>query len=491
MENRASGILCHITSLPSPFGIGDFGPGAYAFADFLAETKQSYWQVLPLNSTNPAKASSPFSSLSAFAGNVLLISPQLLVEEGFLSHVDIRSCPSDNQVAVNYPQVSLFKYEVLRKAYQAFKKPATKRYEYDLFCKENSKWLDDYAMYAALNQRYEGRQLSKWPELVKNRNPQELTRMREELKEGIDQEKFVQYIFFRQWFRLKSYCNDKGIQIIGDFPFFMDFNSADVWTHPQNFKLELEAGVPGDSFSKDGQLFDCTVYNWEAMKENRYGWWIARLKQMFRMYDVLRIDHFRGFVACWEVPAGEPAVDGRWQPAAYYDFMNTLLKHVPSLPIFAEDLGVITADVREAMQTFNIPGIKILLGAFSRDMRYEAFMPHNHITNSVVYTSTHDSNTCQGWYEEKDNPDDKELFFKYLGRKTHDEVSWEFVRLVLMSVAKTAIIPLQDILGLGKEARMNTPGKKGVNWQWRFKSEQITRQMKARLTEMTVVYGRA
>lgn len=499
MEKRASGVLCHITSLPSPFGIGDFGPGAYAFADFLLETKQSYWQVLPFNPTNAAHKSSPFNSKSAFAGNTLFISPELLEKDGLLEKADLQFDQPGTDESVDYPKVTRFKRQLFDKAYRAFRQRTTARGDYEYFCKENAGWLDDFAMFAALDQRYQEKPVSEWPEAIKSREHRELSKIQKEEKDRIDQEKFLQFVFYKQWFTLKAYCNDRGIQIIGDFPFFMDCDSADLWTNPSVFKVDAQlkpyamAGSPPDNFSPEGQLFNCSVYDWEQLKKSGYRWWVRRFEHMLRMFDILRIDHFRGLIAYWEVPAGDPnAVKGKWQPAEYYDLMNTLLRHIPTLPLFAEDLGSITPDIREAMQAYEIPGIKMILFAFEKEDRSEAFLPHNHVQNCVVYTGTHDTDTCRGWFDRKDNAEDKELFFQYIGRVIKDDVHWEYIRMAMSSVARTAIIPLQDILGLGAEARMNKPGDpEYVGWLWRFKHEQLTEPIKLKLAEMTATYGRA
>lgn len=498
MKKRGSGILCHISSLPSPFGVGDLGPTAYAFADFLAETRQTYWQVLPLNPTSAAKKNSPYNSMSAFAGNVLFVSPELMREDGLLPQEGFPNFPSGAQEKLNYDEVFKFKQELFSKSYQAFRKGSAYRSEFDQFCRENSFWLENYSLYSVLRQIHEGKALCEWPKPARDRDPEELSRLHEELKEEIEREKFLQYVFFRQWHALKNYCNNKGIQIIGDFPFFMDYDSVDTWVHSAFFKLDAEkksyamAGSPPDSFSEQGQLFDCAVYHWDEMQRDRYTWWIARFKHLFKIFDIVRIDHFRGFIAYWEVPPEEAtALNGKWEPVPYYDFMETVLRSIPSFPVIAEDLGMITPDVREAMNAYSIPGIKMLLYAFAREMREDAFLPHNHVSDCVVYTGTHDTNTCQGWFQEKDIADDKKRFLSYIGREVQSEVNWEYVRLAMMSVAKTAIIPLQDLMGLGQEARMNTPGNPEGNWLWRFKAEQITGEISKKFAEMTEIYGRS
>lgn len=413
MENRASGILCHITSLPSPFGIGDFGPAAYAFADFLYETRQSYWQVLPINPTDPGTSYSPYNSLSAFAGNIHLISPEQLCRAGLLSPSQLK--PPIPGAGIDYAEVDQAKRALLQVARGEFEKRPELVEPYRLFCDRNAWWLEEYATFAALRDRFAGNALPEWPQPVRTRSGVEYGQLLEEMSEEVEQGKFEQYIFFEQWFSLKRYCNEKGIQIIGDFPFFMDTNAAEIWAHPNLFQVDANtlaarkvAGAPPDSFAENGQLFGCTAYNWNQHKNDGFSWWIRRMKCMLELYDVVRVDHFRGWVACWEVPAEDQnALKGAWRDVPFYDFMNRLLKHLPSLPIFAEDLGLITPDVREAMGKYHIPGIKMLLFGFAKEMRDDEFLLHNHVENSVVYTGTHDTNTIVGWFQKEDNQDDK------------------------------------------------------------------------------------
>ncbi|MFH1625600.1 MAG: 4-alpha-glucanotransferase [Pseudomonadota bacterium] len=497
MKRRGSGILLHISSLPSPFGIGDFGPWAYRFADFLAETKQAFWQILPLNPIEPAYSGSPYHSISAFACNFLLISPEFLVRDGLLTKKDIESIPRFLKERVDYQAVVAYKEQLLYRAYEGFKKETT-NYEYKKFCEENSSWLEDFALFITLKDHCYGRVWSEWPPEIRDRDREALQQLAEKLRDRMEFQKFLQYIFFKQWSSLKLHCNQKGIQIIGDIPIYVEYDSVDLWTNPEIFKLNSErrpyvvSGVPPDYFSATGQLWGNPVYRWEVLRQKGYDWWVRRIEQDLKLFDLVRVDHFRGFVGYWEVPAREStAMNGRWVEAPAEDFFKALLKRFPYLPIIAEDLGVITPDVREVMNRFAFPGMKVLLFAFGDDVPTNPYIPHNHIQNSVVYTGTHDNNTVKGWFEREATPAEKERLFRYLGRKTSaEEVHWEFIRLAMMSVADTVIIPMQDILGLDEEARMNRPATTQGNWLWRLLPEQLIPQVSTRLLEITEIYGR-
>lgn len=493
---RGSGILLHITSLPSPYGIGDMGPWAYKFVDFLSETKQSYWQILPLNPPAPTCNNSPYHGSSAFAGNTLLISPELMVHEGLLTEEDIKPLPSFQKNKVNYLEVISHKEKIFSKAYEHFKEED--KSEFEKFCSENSNWLEDFVLFAALRAHLK-QVWSEWPPELRDRQPEALQKLKEQLHDRIGMEKFLQYVFYQQWFSLKSYCNRKGIQIIGDIPIYVDYDSADVWVNSKIFKLDKEkrpffvAGVPPDYFSQTGQLWGHPIYRWDILKELGYEWWIRRIEHSLKLFDLVRIDHFRGFVAYWEIQAGEKtAVRGRWVEAPAEDFFTTLRKRFPHLPILAEDLGIITPDVREVMNRLGFPGMRVLLFAFGEEISTNPYAPHNHVRNCVAYTGTHDTNTVRGWFENEATPEDKERLFRYLGHKVSaGNVHWGFIRLASMSVANMAIFPLQDILGLGEAARMNRPATKEGNWQWRLSPNQLTPSLAGRLMEMTEIYGRA
>jgi 4-alpha-glucanotransferase len=498
MKRRGSGILLHIISLPSPYGIGDLGPWAYKFADFLAETKQGFWQILPLNPTNPAYGNSPYSSFSAFAANKLLISPELMVQEGLLTKRDLEPLPFFSKGGCGYDAVISYKEELFNRAYERFTKNKTDEYDYERFCLENSDWLGDFSLFVVLKEHFYGKVWNGWQREIRDREPDSLQKAKGQFKNRIDKEKFFQFIFFKQWFSLKNYCNQKGIQFIGDMPLYVNYDSTDVWANPEIFELTEEkkplvvSGVPPDYFSQTGQLWGNPIYKWNTLRETGYRWWIQRIAHNLNLYDSVRIDHFRGFVAYWEVPAGEKtAINGRWVEAPAEDFFNVLLKRFSYLPIIAEDLGIITPEVREIMRRFKLPGMRVLLFAFGEDPSRHPYAPHNYVEECAVYTGTHDNNTVRGWFEKEATLEEKKRLFRYLGREvTADEVHWEFIRLAMMSVANLAIVPIQDILGLGEEARMNRPATLESNWRWRLLPEQLTPSLARKFREITEIYGR-
>jgi len=496
MNRRGSGILLHITSLPSPFGIGDLGPCAYEFVDFLSKTKQRFWQILPLNPTDPVYGNSPYHSISAFANNLLLISPELMVNDGFLSQADLEPIPNFPEKRVDYCKVIAYKERIFHIAYENFKKK--EKNDFKQFYSENAYWLEDFALFIAIKAHFKGKIWSDWPKEIRDREPEVLNKMRKQLDEKIEIEKFTQYLFLKQWFSLKEYCNQQGIQIFGDMPIYVDYDSVDVWTKPELFKLNQEkqpsfvAGVPPDYFSETGQLWGNPVYRWEVLRERRYSWWMKRISHNLKLFNMLRIDHFRGLVAYWEVPANEKnAINGKWVEVPAEDFFSVLLEQFPNSPIIAEDLGIITPDVRKIMNRFGFPGMRVLLFAFGDDAN-NPYLLHNHEKNCVLYTGTHDNNTIRGWFENEATPEVKKKLIQYLGREvsTHD-VHWEINRLAMMSVADIAIFPMQDILGLGEEARMNRPSTIKGNWEWRLLPNQLTPSLAQRLSEMTEIYGRA
>ena len=498
MKIRRSGILLHITSLPSPHGIGDLGSGAFRFADFLAETKQGLWQILPLNPTDSTYFDSPYSAMSVFAGNPLLISPEYMAGEELLSEADIGSPPPFPKGQVDYRMVRTYKDRLFHRAYERFGMKA-ERNKYEQFCSDNSCWLENFSMFMALKARYPGKSWNKWPPEIRDRQPATLRTVYKQLYKDIEKEKFLQYIFFQQWFSLREYCHRKSIQIIGDVPIYVAYDSADVWANPEIFKLDEKkepsfvSGVPPDLCSKTGQLWGNPVYRWDVLKERGYDWWIRRLEHSFKQYDLVRIDHFRGFIAYWEVPAGEKtAINGQWVAVPTEDFFRTLFKKFPSPPLIAEDLGKITPDVIQIMHRYDIPGMRPLLFAFGETLPGHNCAPHNIPQNSVVYTGTHDLNTIKGWFEKEATPEDRKRLFSYLGRKVPlAQLHRELIRLAMMTVANTVIIPMQDILGLGEEARMNRPGTAYGNWKWRLLPGQITPSIARRLLEVTELYGRA
>lgn len=498
MNKRGSGILLHISSLPSPDGIGDLGPGAYRFADFLEESRQKFWQILPLNPTSTVYGNSPYTTFSTFAGNPLFISLNTLIAEGLLSDSEIKGRPSYPGDTVDYEAVAQHKHRLLRTAFDGYRRKIGQDCEFERFCMENDSWLDDYALFMALKDRFNGAAWSEWPLELRDRDKDAIRDWREELRDGMLREKFLQHLFFKQWYSLKGYCNEKKIRIIGDLPIYVCHDSCDTWTNPSIFKLDGEkrpifvSGVPPDYYSSTGQRWGTPVYAWDVLKGSGYSWWIRRIEHHLKLFDTLRLDHFRGFVAYWEIAASEEtAVNGKWVEAPACDFFNTLSMRFASLPVIAEDLGIITPDVRELMDSFGFPGMKLLIFAFGEDMSSNPYIPHNITQNSVVYTGTHDNNTIRGWFTCDAGPEDKKRVFRYMGREAAEgDIHWEFIRWAMMSVSKTAIIQMQDILGLGEEARMNTPSTSEGNWRWRLAPERLTPSLINRLSEMTEIYGR-
>lgn len=482
MNKRVSGILLHISSLPSKYGIGDFGPQAYKFADFLKKSGQSVWQVLPLTYTYDHSGNSPYSSISAFAGNPLFISPELLIEEGLITKEDMQVFEYSPKKRVEYSKAKNIKNIILNKAYENFKEnfPMSK---FKTFCNENSYWLDSFASFMALRKINKNIKWNKWHE--------DLSKV--SISSDIEKEKFIQYVFFKQWFKLKKYCNKKGIKIIGDIPYYVNFDSADVWARPNLFKLNADkepvfvSGVPPDYFSKTGQLWGNPVYNWEENKNSGYHWWIKRLEQNFKFFDIVRIDHFRGFSACWEVSSKEKtAINGSWVKVPGEDFFRTMLQHFKTLPIIAEDLGIITKSVKDLMQKFNFPGMKIMLFAFGDDFPKSSYLPDNFINNCIAYTGTHDNNTVKGWFEKEATEKNKNRLFSYIkSNVSKDEISNLFIKLIMESRADTVIFPMQDILNLGVKARMNIPGKASGNWEWCLLEEDITTEIANNLFNLT------
>ena len=498
LGRRECGILLHLTSLPSPFGIGDLGPWAYRFTDFLAAGRQKYWQILPLNPTDPIHNDSPYSSVSAFACNPLLISPDLLVQDRFLLPVDLEGIPDFPAERVTYPAVHALKRKLLEKAYERFSKEEN-RPDFFSFCEEESFWLDDFSLFRTLKHSRRGEIWSDWPAPLRDRQPEALQAAGSEFAEAVEREKFYQYLFFNQWRALRRYANEKGIQIIGDIPIYIDYDSADVWVHPDLFKLndrkkpEVVAGVPPDYFSKTGQRWGNPIYRWEVMKESGYAWWLKRMDRNLRLFDWVRIDHFRGLVAFWEIPAEkETAVEGRWVAAPARDFLAHLVQKFPQLPVIAEDLGIITPDVHDVMKHFGFPGMKVLLFAFGQDLPTNPYIPHNLPRKCIAYTGTHDNNTIRGWFQGETSPEDRKRIFRYLGREVApEELPREFIRLLMRSAADTIVLPMQDLLGLGAEARMNQPATRKGNWEWRLKPEMLTSEVFEELEDMTEIYGRA
>ena len=498
IKKRASGILIHITCLPSRYGIGDLGTEAYRFADFLAKARQSYWQVLPINPPAPVKKSwSPYNCISSFAGNCLLISPDLLYRQGLLTREDIKDKPAFSESYIDYDKVNTYKTKLLKKACERFKSKYKKK-DYEGFCLNNKGWLEDFALFATLRRHFGNRLWCDWPKEIRDRNKFALISARESLQKSIEREKILQYLFFKQWFLLKDYCNKKGIKIIGDIPIYVAYDSSDVWANPEIFKLKKSkrpqfiAGVPPDLFSPTGQLWGNPVYNWKALKDADFSWWVERTRHNLKLFDVVRLDHFRGFFGYWQVPAGsKTAVNGRWIKAPAEDFFNVLFGRLLCLPMIAEDLGHITPHIRAFMKKSNITGTRALLFGFGGNPSTNVHFPDNYIKNSVVYTGTHDTNTIRGWFEKEANAEQKKRLFDYLGHKVSaDKIHWELINAAEESAANLVIIPMQDILGLGCEARMNRPGKTKGNWLWRLSAGQITPRILRRLKRLTQLNSR-
>jgi 4-alpha-glucanotransferase len=502
---RASGILLHPTSLPGEFGIGDLGQAAFAFVDFLAEAGQTYWQILPLGPTG--YGDSPYQCFSAFAGNTLLISPEELLRDGLITEQDLVDRPDFAADRVDYGGVYNWKNSVLPRAYAGFHHVTSVdfRGKFETFCQEHGFWLDDYALYRAVKASQGQEAWYEWPPELKLRDPAAIERAGEELYAEIQAEKFYQFLFFRQWQAVKSYANRKGLKIVGDIPIFVAADSADVWCNQSSFKLNADgtakvvAGVPPDYFSETGQLWGNPIYDWDAMRADGFGWWIARVASTLRTVDVVRVDHFRGFAAAWEVPGSDrTAENGRWVDVPGKELFVALKRSLGDIAVFAEDLGVITPDVEELRDGFGFPGMRILQFAFGGDPRNHD-LPHNYIRNCVAYTGTHDNDTTVGWFNSEAGAGstrdaseigrEREYCLKYL-RSDGSEIHWDFVRAVWASVADTAITTMQDLLGVGTEGRMNLPASESGNWGWRMPAHAITPELTARIRELTEIYGR-
>lgn len=498
LHSRASGILLHPTSLPGKFGIGELGQEAYDLIDFLEASYQQIWQILPLGPTG--YGNSPYLSYSAFAGNPLLISLEKLEQQGLLSSKDLASLPNFPAQTVNYELVIETKFPLLKQASQKFHEQASKKAlaEFHQFCTQNADWLDDYALFMALKEAHQGNDWTSWDAQIAKREPEALKDWRPRLENEIFYHQYLQFEFFRQWQELKDYANQKGVQILGDIPIYVAPDSADVWAHPEIFRLDektgkpaLMAGVPPDYFSETGQLWGNPVYNWEQLQTEQFSWWVRRVEAILEYVDLIRIDHFRGFEAFWAVEApAETAMEGEWIEAPGEEFFRVLQQKLGDLPIIAEDLGVITPEVEALRDQFNLPGMKIAHFAFDSD-RANPFLPFNYQTrNCVAYTGTHDNDTTVGWFQGR-SPEEQKRVVDYLGCVDPEGIHWSLLRLVQGSIANLAIFPLQDIIGLGNQARMNFPGTVEGNWSWRYRPEDLSEQWRDRLKKLTYLYGRA
>ncbi|MDP8921653.1 MAG: 4-alpha-glucanotransferase [Chloroflexota bacterium] len=496
---RAAGILLHPTSLPGPHGVGDLGTAAYRFVDFLTAGRQTLWQIMPLGPVG--LGNSPYASSSAFAGSPLLIALEELARCGWLDEDDLRG-PDFPPNRVDYEGAGQFKREKLGVAFERFRERASDDARAALaeFRERERGWLDDYVLFAALKERRDGAWWE-WPAELALREPAALDRARRDLSDSVAFQEFVQWVFWSQWGRLRRYANERDIRIVGDIPIFVAQDSADVWAHRSNFHLDEQgqptvvAGVPPDYFSPTGQRWGNPLYEWDRLAETGYAWWIDRFRATLELVDLIRIDHFRGFQAYWAVPAEEEtALNGRWMPGPGQKFFAAVRHALGELPIVVEDLGDITPDVIRLREALGFPGMKVLQFAFGEEAQREVptgenpYLPHNYEENCVVYSGTHDNDTTVGWYASRDEPE-RHAVRRYLGRNG-DDIAWDFIRLALSSVARYAIVPLQDVLGLGSEARMNVPGQPADNWTWRYREDQIARWHPEALADMTATYGR-
>ncbi len=512
--SRTSGILLHPTSLPGRFGIGDLGAEACRWVDFLTGAGQKLWQILPLGPTG--FGDSPYQCFSAFAGNPYLISPEKLAEDGLLSKSDLDDAPDFPDHTVDYGPAIQFKLQLLDKVYRNFKAgagSAALRAELEAFNKAQAAWLDDFALFMALKDSHNGAVWSTWESELVSRQPTAMAAARSQLADEIDSQRLRQFLFFRQWLAVKAYANRAGIKIIGDIPIFVAYDSADVWAHPELFYLDEDgkstvvAGVPPDYFSATGQLWGNPLYRWEVFKQTGYAWWIERFRATLTFVDTVRLDHFRGFEAYWEIPADMPTAEiGKWVKGPGADFFSALraalgdassfgFAHASratslstGLPIIAEDLGVVTPEMVALRDQFGLPGMKVLQFAFSSDAT-DPFLPHNYPRNCVVYSGTHDNDTTRGWYENSSTESERDFARRYLGRDGSD-IAWDLIRLAFSSVADMAVVPLQDVLSLGTEARMNLPGHPAGNWGWRFQRGQLNDQSQGQLKELAKLYLR-
>ncbi len=491
---RASGILLHPTSLPGRFGIGDLGGEAYKFVDFLARSGQTYWQILPLAPVG--QGNSPYSAYSAFAGNTLLISPESLVTDGLLDQAEIENTPKFSSANVDFTNVEEWKSTILTKAFETFRSTSGSPLhdEFDYFASENFWWLDDYAAFRAIKSSHDQQAWFQWATPLKSRDEAALNTVRSKLSREIAAEKFHQFLFFRQWLALKKYANEHDVYIIGDAPIFVALDSADVWCNQSKFKLNADgspkfvAGVPPDYFSKTGQLWGNPIYDWDAMLRDNFGWWTARISFALKTVDVLRLDHFIGFVRNWEVPGGdETAENGNWRDVPGREFFTIIRQRLGDLPLIAEDLGSLTPEVEYLRDANGFPGMHILQYAFGGHARNRD-LPHNYIKNCVAYTGTHDNDTTVGWYKAADKTA-REYARKYLQTKGR-EIHWDMIRAAFASVADTAIIPMQDILGLGSDSRMNTPATGSGNWSWRLTDGVLSEEIGTKLLDLTEIFGR-
>jgi 4-alpha-glucanotransferase len=503
---RCSGVLLHVTSLPGGHGIGDLGNSAHEFVEFLAESGQKVWQVLPLTPTG--YGDSPYQCFSAFAGNPLLIDLRALREQGLLSSQDLNHVPDLPEEHVEYGRVIAFKQGLLRKAAHTFLAggAATDRGSFDTFCQDNADWLDDYALFMACKAIHKVAVWANWDPGIRQRDSAALKEWQKKLSSETEVHKFAQFEFFRQWEKLRTHCSRCGISIMGDMPIYVAHDSADVWAYPELFRLDEQsrpaavAGVPPDYFSATGQLWGNPLYRWDVSAATGHRWWINRFRASLKLFDLVRLDHFRGFEAHWEVPASaSTAAGGKWVKGPGAEFFHAVQAEFKELPFLAENLGVITPEVEALRQQFGFPGMSLLQFAFGNDPQGPTFRPHNYSRELVAYTGGHDNDTTVGWWTSsgvgestrtaEDIRKERDFTRAYLGFQ-NEPVNWVFIRAVLASVAAIAIIPLQDVLGLGSEARMNLPGTVSGNWKWRYKTKALTKEVSEQLRRLTLLYDR-
>ena len=496
MFERSSGILFHPTSLPGKYGIGTLGKEAYAFIDCLKKSRQKLWQIFALGPTG--YGDSPYQSFSSFAGNPYLIDFDLLIEAHLLSEEDLRDVFfGDNEEYIDYGAIYNQKYPLLRKAYENVKSTVNHEMRENLehFKRENASWLNDYSLYISLKNHFNGLPWNEWAHDIKNREHGAMEHYRNELADDIEYHNFIQFLFFKQWGDVKRYANENGIKIIGDIPIFVAADSSDAWANPEIFLFDEErkpvkvAGVPPDYFSATGQLWGNPLYNWQKLKETNYSWWVERVRANLSTCDIIRIDHFRGFEAYWAVPYGDDtAINGQWEPGPGIDLFNAIKSQLGELPIIAEDLGLMTQGVIDLREATGFPGMKILGFAFDSGEEND-YLPHTYTKNCVVYTGTHDNDTLIGWFQ-KAKEEDRQFARDYLNSRSDDEIHWDAIRGAWSSVANMAISPVQDFLGLGSEARINTPGVAAGNWQWRLRHGVLTDELAERIAKLTRVYSR-
>ncbi len=496
---RRAGVLLHVTSLPSPYGIGDLGPEAFAFVDFLASAGQTLWQILPLTPTATFLGDSPYSSPSVFAGNPLLVSPELLARKGLVRLADLQQVPAPTGSRVDYAAVTAQRRVLLDAAFDAAAPGlAHDRAFQDFVRRAGPAWLDDYALFQVVKDRRGGESWHCWPEPLRDRDPAALDALRDEAARDLAKVAFEQHLFFSQWHDLKAHAARSGVAVVGDMPFYPTFDSADCWANPGLFKLgpdrqpTVVAGVPPDYFSATGQRWGNPVYRWEAMAKAGYAWWMDRLAHNLELADMVRLDHFRAFSAHWEIPAQEKtAVNGRWVDGPGAEFFIALKKRFRRMPVIAEDLGMITEDVRALRRAFSLPGMRVLMFAFGADLPESDNAWHHHDASSVAYTGTHDNNTVRGWFEAETSPEDRARMAEYMGHEPMaDTVAWDLVRLCMLSVAPMAVAPMQDLLGLSASGRMNVPAVANGNWGWRMERGAASPDLAARLRRLTELSGR-